>query len=370
MPPPPLSQSRQSLLACPWRYCQEQIHGLNQITGEAARRGIACHEFLRAYTQHLVKTKRTQDLDWCAEHLKGIEPSAIEILEGIYPEFRIDPEVVYATEQHITMDENFKVGTKKPAFEMTIDLIELHEETLAKITDYKSQFQAIDANTFQARLYSLGVFMLNPTIEQVEFQLKFIRWGKARSVTFMREQIPELQAEAKRWRERQISLHEADRQKFPIDALPGSHCVYCALLGDNCPVEANPYEGVESHLRKALYFKAAYQNSFEILKAHCDEGGPVKAPDGTGVIYEAAWGVSDRKKFGIEAVPVIAKWDKAKHDDVMSKLSLSGLGTPLRAKKRAELADEVANFTEVETRPRFRIGKAGSTENGSDEDES
>jgi len=139
------------------------------------------------------------------------------------------------------------------------------------------------------------------------------------------------------------------------------------LLGDGCPVEANPYEGVETHLRKALYFKAAYQKSFEILKAHCDEGGPVKASDGTGVVYEAAWGVSERKKFGIEAVPVIAKWDKAKHDDVMSKLSLSGLGTPLRAKKRADLADEVANFTEVETRPRFRIGKVGETENGEEE---
>jgi len=342
------------------------IHGLNQVTGQAARRGIACHEFLRAYTQHLVKTKRTQDLEWCAEHLKGIEPSAIEILDGIYPEFTIDPEVVYATEQHITMDESFKVGAKKPAYELTIDLIELHEETLAKITDYKSQFQAIDADTFQARLYSLGVFMLNHTIEQVEFQLKFLRWGKARSVTFTREQIPELQAEAKRWRERQISLHEADRQKFPIDALPGSHCVYCALLGDNCPVEANPYEGVETHLRKALYFKAAYQKSFEILKAHCDEGGPVKAPDGTGVLYEAAWGVSESTKYGLDCLSQVQLWDSKMKDDLQKKITLSGLASPLKAKKREPLADTLANLVITETKPRFRIGKAGQSD-GEDE---
>src|SRR4029077_812035 len=150
------------------------------------------------------------------------------------------------------------------------------------------QFAAIDPDTVQARLYSLGVFMLNPQIEQVEFELRFLRWRKERSVIFSREQVPGLQREMTMWRERQIALHkEAEK----AEAFPGPHCASCSLLCNGCPIESNPYGGVESYLRAAIYHQASYKKAVEVLKAHADEGGPVRCKDGIGQEYSAEWTV-------------------------------------------------------------------------------
>jgi len=345
----------------------EVMGGMKQVQGEAGRRGNVIHEFLKDYVRHLVKMKYRKDLAYFEFSLKGLDPSAREILEPLQEQFEIDPETVFATEQRIGLTEAFVItpaGVPGAAYEMTVDLIELYEETLAKITDYKSQFQAIDPDTFQARLYSLGVMILNPRIEQCEFQLKFLRWGKARSVIFSREQIPDLQNEARMWRERQLALHK-ESEKAP--ALPGSHCVYCALLGDGCPVEKNPFEGVESHLRSALYHKMAYDKAREVLKAHADEGGPIRAKDGIGQEYSAEWTITEKKVFTVDVLPCILDWQKKRNDLIIPKLSVSGLSSLLKAKKRADLADEASAYCEMKTGNKFKIGKVGDTENGEDE---
>jgi len=49
-------------------------------------------------------------------------------------------------------------------------------------------------------------------------------------------------------------------------------------------------------------------------------------------------------------------------------LSISGLSSLLKAKKRSALADEAANFAEMKTKPKFHIGRAGEQddENGAE----
>ena len=366
---PPLSQSKQALMSCPHRYAMETIYGQKQVEGEAARRGSTIHTFLQMYVRGLVNHKERKLGSLFDSLLRGMEPGAREIVEPLRDEFEIDPEAVFATEQQIALTEAFLVtpaGAPGAAYQMTLDLIELHDETMARIIDYKSNFMAFDPDTFQSKLYSLGVFALNPQIEQVEFCLKFVRWRKARSVIYTREQVPGLQCEAAMWRERQIALHQEGTK---LEAYPGPHCAYCSLLCNGCPIESNPYGGIESHLRAAIYHKMAYDKAREVLKAHADEGGPIRAKDGIGQEYEAAWTVTDKKVFTVDVLPVLQKWDKAhKNDPVLPKVTISGLSSLLKAKKRSELADEAANHCEVKTGKKFKIGRVNGEEEGGDDE--
>lgn len=363
-PVPPLSQSRQALLACPVSYVEQVINGNKEPASEASSRGSTIHRFLSEYVRHLVATKQKKDEEKFDAMLARMEPSAKAILLEMAT-FEIDPELVFATEFHICLDVDFKAVSHhdEPSYEMTLDLIELLDEHTAEITDYKSQFQAIAADTFQARLYSLGLMMLNPQINEVRFHLRFLRWGTEKTAIFTREHIEELQDEARNYRAFQLALHSGG----PAEALPGTHCVYCPLLAAGCPIEKNPYQDPAGHLRNALYFRQALKKSEQIVRTFADKNGPLYIRDANGTEYEAAWRTQVRKKFSIEALPTLMAWQKKMNDLILPKLSLSGLSNLLKAKKRQDLADECTGYCEAETVARFHIGKVGD-ENGQDED--
>ena len=358
---PPLSQSRQSLLACPVGYVEQVIKGNKEPNNEASVRGTEIHRFLSQYVNHLVATKQKKDDAKFDAMLVGLDPSAKEILRSMAT-FEIEPDLVYATEHHVQLDDSFQPTEGTPSYEMTLDLIELLDASTAEITDYKSQFQAIEADTFQSKLYSLGLMMLNPHIHEVRFHLRFLRWGTEKTAIYTREDIPELQREAKDARERQLELHEIK----PRAPLPGNHCTYCPLLANGCPIEKNPYADPQGHLRNALYFQAALKKSQQIIRAHADKNGPIIATDGNGVRYEATWQTQVRKKFSLDALPTLLAWQKVAKEQIIPKLSISGLSSLLKAKKRADLADECTQFCDTETVARFHIGKAG--EEATDDD--
>ena len=355
---PPLSQSKQALLSCPLQYVEVVIGGKEAAPSQAATRGLFVHRVLCDYVKHLQNTKQRKDLEYFARSMKGVPPDAREILEGQADRIELDPEQIYAAELHCKIGEDF---------EGTLDLVLVENPSAATIIDWKSQFFAMDPDTFQGKLYSLFLFDMNPQFEVVTFELRFVRWGgKSRSITFTRDDVPMLQAEAQRWRDLQVSLHKY-HHLGDVDAQAGAHCIYCPLLSNGCPIENNPAKSPEEALQKVLYFQEAIKAHSDILREYCKET-PVSVKDGRGIEYRAEWGLTDSKKFGIECLPTIQKWDKAQKDNVLSKVSLSGLGTPLRAKKREDLADELANFCEVVPKPRFKIGKAGEqTEDGDDE---
>src|SRR5579864_3131928 len=159
-------------MSCNFRYVNEVIHGAKQTQGDAGRRGNAIHKFLQTYVRDLVNCKRAKLPELFDSLMRGMEPGAREIVEPLRDTFEIDPESVFATEQKIAMTEAFVItppGLPGAAYEGTLDLVLLRDETLAEIIDFKSQFHAVDADTFQGRLYSLMLMMLNPQIQQVEF---------------------------------------------------------------------------------------------------------------------------------------------------------------------------------------------------------
>jgi len=365
--PPPLSQSRQALLACPLFYVQQVIKGKDAPESIAAVRGRVVHAILCKYVRELAKAGLSKRPEYFDTLLHGLPADAREILEQQRDRIEINPDEIYKAEFHCMMNEEFQpvaFGTDTWAYESTLDLVLVKDPSAATIIDWKSQFQAVDPDTFQARLYSLQLFMLNPQFEKVTFELRFVRWGgKARAVTFNREDVPKLQAEARRYREMQLQLHkEAGEDGFEPSVFAGTHCVYCPLLGNGCPVEENPAEDVTTSMQKVLYYRLALKKFEPIIKEHCNAFGPVTHKDGAGNVYEAFWDTTEEKRISIDALPVIQKWAKAREKDFLEYITLSGISGKLKAKKRADLADAVANFVTMKVKPKFRIGRAGETE--------
>jgi hypothetical protein len=249
---------------------------------------------------------------------------------------------------------------------MTLDLVTIDESgRRATIDDYKTNFRAFEADTFQAKLYSLGLMMLNPLIEEVTFRLWFVRWNRDKTAKFTRKNIPELQAEARSWRNVQKALHE---QAGSPGVWPGAHCVYCPLLAAGCPIEQNPYSDPAGQLGNVLYFRQALKKAEEFVRAEADKTGPVYARDGLNTEYSGEWTISDERHVSLDALPTLLAWQKAKNDPILSKLRVSGLSTLVKAKKREALAESLANFTEMIPKSKFRIGKKREEEDTDDGD--
>lgn len=368
---PPLSQSKQGLLACPASYTTQVIKGQKGPDSAASIRGTAVHRFLSDYTKNLCIFGKTQDRDlwdlWQAEEA----PDVREILEPLRDKFKIDPEAVFATEHHLALDVNFRpldtinqtCAPQLIAYEGTLDLITIDETgRRAQIDDYKSNFRAFEADTFQGQLYALLLFQSNPQLAVITFRLWFVRWNRDRQVSFTREQIPELQAEARKWRAYQISLHVNEAGNGVPLALPGSHCLYCPLLANGCPIEKNPYGDAPGQLRNAIYFKQALAKAEQYARDYADLYGPLKVTDGLGTEYSGEWALRDERHISLDGLPAILDWQRKKKDFILPKLRISGLTSLLKAKKRAELAETLANFTEMIPQSRFRIGKVKEME--------
>lgn len=367
---PPLSQSRHALLSCDLLYEQAIINKKPEPPNEYSMRGREIHKVISTYINHLVKEKLKTDLAQWATLTKAIPGDAGEILAEMGPKLIIDPAKVWATEVYICLDTDFK-GVMAPtnkvrepindvgaiAYEMTLDLVTLHDEQTAEITDWKSYYQVIEPDTFQGRLYSLGLFMLNPNLQKVIFRMEFVRWGVGRSVTFTREQVIDLQTEAAAYRGRQLLLHESERV---FEATAGNHCRYCPLVATTCPLsEVLPMQKIDPTeiVERLVYFKQAAKALESGLRDYCKEKGPVDYNDGAGHIYRASWGTQSRKSYPLlETVKLVSDWLKQTKEDLTPKLTVSGLSTLLKAKKRSDLADELANVATVAVSGKFRIG--------------
>lgn len=362
----PLSQSKQALLACPHSYVEQIIIGNKGPDSEASNRGTIVHRFLSEYTRYLVSERLTQDLEQWDAMSEILPPDCREVLDPLRADFKIDPEVVLGTEFKITLGEDFAPCRPEEAhYEMTLDLFSVLDETHARIDDYKSNFRAFEADTFQVELYALGAFMAMPSLEEIEFRLQFVRWNRDKIAKFTRADVPRLQETARKWRGFQMGLHGLS--DLPFKALPGSHCVYCPLLAAGCPIEKNPYKDPTGQLFNVLYFKAALKRAEEAVRAHADKLGPITVEDGIGTQYTGAWGIKEKRIFDIHCLPTVLEWDKKHKDDtLLPKLSVSGLASPLKAKKRAALLEALADFVEIKQESQFGVRKVKEDEDEGD----
>lgn len=379
----PLSQSRQGDMACQCLYVRKHVIREPMAESQAAARGIEVHQVSATYINHLVKTKRSTDLALFDRLVGGSGIEAREALERFRDNHAFDPERVLATEIYIALDNSFNriegaapVADKPGAcnalratYEGTLDLVLLDSVEEAEIHDWKSYFQIIDPDSFQSKFYPLLLMCLNPSLQRVKFVLEFIRYGASRSVEYTRQDLPWLKELAERERTRQRRLHEIAAQAAEnLKASPGRHCTWCPLLLDGCPVsKTNPYAQMtaEERLRFALWLQEAEKQNTKTLKDLMVERGPVRYRDENQTEYVAAFVPVEKKFYPYQEVaPLLEEWIRAHpEDNTLSKqLTVSGLCSPLKAQKRAELAAKLTGLADVRVGTELKIGRAKDRE--------
>jgi len=230
----PLSQSRQSDMACEALYRFKHVRREQNSESKPAARGTEIHRILATYIDHLVRVGRTLDLEVFDQLMRTASGEAREVLEKFRDNHAFEPDKVLATELYIALDEDFlpiedslsdernpnaKIQTI-PAYEGTLDLVILHSLTEAEIEDWKSYYQVIAADTFQSKFYPMLLMCLNPSLERVKFNLEFVRYGTSRTVEYTRADLPWLKELAQSERARQRELHKRNGSRT-AKASPG-----------------------------------------------------------------------------------------------------------------------------------------------------
>lgn len=248
-----------------------------------------------------------------------------------------------------------------------IDLVVMESETEAVIEDFKTYYQIVDADSFQSKMYPLMLMLMNPAIETVRFILSFVRYGDAqREVTWKSSDVPYLMEQARRARSRQIKLHATDVEK--MKATPGRQCAFCPLLLTECPMrEVNPFSTLEPEQRVALALWMTYgkKENDRVLKEWLAERGPIRFEDANGRPYIARFVKQERKSYPLdEANTVLTEWIEKHPGDanMLGKLTVSGLSSPLKAEKRARLAENLIQIADVKTVTKLSVGLADEEE--------
>lgn len=380
---PPLSQSRQADMACQCLYIRKHVICGPMADSEAAARGIEVHQILATYINHLMRTRRSKDLGFLDCMITPASGDAQQALERLRDNHSFDPGEVLGTELYISLDEEFnpiepasfggrdqgpRVGPRA-AYEGTLDLVLLHSVTEAEIHDWKSYYQIIDPDTFQSKFYPLLLMCLNPSLQRVKFVLEFIRYGASRSVEYTRQDVPRLKELSEHERARQRQLHEVSAKGGGgLKASPGRHCTWCPLLLNGCPLaKTNPYAQMtaEERLRFALWLQEAEKQNTKVLKEVMVERGPVRCRDDNENEYVADFVPVEKRFYPYEkAAPVLNEWMRNHPDDktLTNRLNVSGLSSPLKAQKRAELAGRLTELTEVRVDTELKIGRAKQQE--------
>jgi hypothetical protein len=392
---PPLSQSRREKMACPHLYQLTVIDRVPTPESLPAQRGQELHKLLATYVHHCWKTRQQTDYTFLESLNLGAGREALDLFRAIGQDLVIDHERILGVEMHLVLDADLQpvhrhdwhcfpdpamafAGSRsmqdvavhaEPAcslaeaeahFESTIDLLHLPMSDEAVIDDWKSNWAIFKPDTFQSQLYPLQVFQHFPSVERVNFRLRFVRYGlgAVREVEFIRERDLEwLKRRAMDERARQLAMHAA-AGAGKLHAMPGDHCAWCPRT-QQCPVrEINPYtsQAPEELLRFAKWAAAALYQAKGVLKAHVDANGPIVMEDANENETVADFRLTEKRRYPVaDCLPVIAGWEKDSREGLVQKLTIGGLSAKLKAKKRALLRDQLEPYSIVVPETRFKI---------------
>lgn len=368
---PPLSQSRYENMACETLYAARHIAGLPDAESLAAQRGSAIHAIMARYVKWLAGTHQKTDYNFLEALAENAAPEVAEVIEKVREGYQFEPDQVLDIEMRISLDEDFRPLPKDyegvPAYEGRLDLVLLMSQTEAEIRDGKSYFQIIAADTFQSKFYPLLLMCVMPSLESVRFVLDFWRYGAERDVTYTRGDLPKLKKLAQAQRARQLELHSSSGKR---SASPGRHCMWCPLLLKGCPMEqTNPYATMTPAERVsfAIWLKEASAHNNLVLKNMMVEGGPISVKDGNGTEYRAEFVPQMRRSYPLkQGTQEIHQYATNHPEDIafIDRLTISGLSSPLKAKKRADLAERMATVAETTCVTKLKIGKPGEKDEG------
>jgi hypothetical protein len=364
------------------------IDGKTSPDSIPSQRGSDIHAVMSAYTRHCTDNRIPADWLKFNQLAAASGPVAGPILDGLRDRYVVDWEHVYDTELTLALDEEFNptwlvidwqtgkeshlrhipgvtYSEKPAAYIGTLDVL-LLKETRAKIPDYKSHPAIFEADTFQSTLYPFMVFKHFPNLQHVIFELVFVRYiNSTRSVTWSREEMPAMQAEVSRARERQKITHANPDGAL---ALPCKVCVYCPLAKDfSCPIsEWNEHTmlTLEQRLMWKVWISKLNGINNPILKEHAAVKGPIRYEDANGRVFEYGEMPVPETKIPLDktTLQVLDEWKTATGEDLLQgrlRISSSQLKPLLKAKKREALkAIFEDSIYETSTKPKYAVRSA------------
>src|SRR5574341_193701 len=300
----PLSHSRIELFeTCRLKFKAltfDKVKGLEPMYFQTGR---FFHVFAAEYIRHLVKSKQESDhayasalFDrvWRSRHEvkdysripESLHDEMRELCEGFWTNRTFNPDTIIEPELEVALTEGWTETmwlAKDVFFRAKIDLPERLTTTRAKITDFKSGWGAWSKDdaehSAQLPRYAMALHAIDPTVEEYEVAVDFVRPNIIRSVV-----IPAEAAIQERKRILAVSdqVEEAVR-KNAWPASPGAGCADCPLLNDGCPARqlAAPLAGVNTVEEAVQAFQRLVMIDEERkritgqLKSWTDGNGPV-----------------------------------------------------------------------------------------------
>lgn len=392
---PALHQSTQTTMACPEFYVTAKVDGHETPPNIHSDRGTQVHHVMAGYGAYCAQKKVGQDWGAFDQLAAAVGLDAGIILDGLRDNYVVDFEHLYATELLLMLDEDFAptvtddkgvvhpepfpgaiYSEKRAAYASTLDVVNI-DGNRAKIDDFKSHFRPFTPDTFQSEMYPFILLQHLAWLEEVEFELIFVRFRNARrSVTYKREDMVDIIRDLERARQRQKQFHilAAEPGRPGIEALPGPHCVYCPKMVDlTCPWrQFNPYTAVDGpeRLKFAVWAGKALEANRGPLQDFVtySETGTISYADDNGNIHTAKMESTESNYYpAVQTLAMLVEWNEACGGDPTLfnglRISSTQLKPKLKAKKRAILDQRIRGDKEAgipgiavkETKTTFKI---------------
>ena len=301
----------------------------------------------------------------------------------------------------------------EPEISGILDVIYLYPGgRVARIPDYKSHPRSFPADTFQGKEYALFTFMHLPTVQEVTFQLQFVRYANLKtSQTYYRSDVPQLMEDVKRYRERQLQIHAKAAAGQKLSVHPGAHCQYCPAISDfSCPVaKLNPHMQLSpaERLKVRLWWDVANRVNNKAMKEYVDGMGDIihstdangknytfgpvlkdktvyplfKLPEGMTLVQMFDWILENPANL-LEAMPIIdaiSQWAYSNPEDLVAKrggipwqlklrIGSTELNSPLKAKFREIVHNNIKDHAVVTPTTEVKVTRDAEVDDGQGEE--
>jgi hypothetical protein len=213
------------------------------------RTGQEFHAWRKTYTEHLVETKKTLDLEFRERYLdeRHLSEDGRKLIDR--DTFELDPDSVVGCELFLSADADFapleyiegrepgRHSVSRAAFVWgTIDLLLLEQGgVVATVLDPKSGFSTTGVTDEEPVVYATLVFAHFPLVETVNFRWDFVRVSALRRTSFhRRDDLRWMQDMIRELNAAKDEAVEGYNEGRPLEANPFSGlCPYCQL---SCPL--------------------------------------------------------------------------------------------------------------------------------------
>lgn len=393
-----LSKSIIHDLNCPTYY--KARHAWNtaalSLPNAYALTGTHYHDYKAQYIRHLIEEGRGSDEEWARRWLatNGVTEDARSLIEGDIPYFKIDPDTAVGVEMFLGVDDNGE-PTERQIYATpgrrgvesqtviggTIDFALMRADT-ATLIDWKCKFSVVGTGVEEAAIYALLWFAWHPQTIKIEFGWWFARLRLWKATTFTRDDLPWItrMVQAARVRQAEVEKQIAAGETLDVNPYAGL-CPYCPVrcplydVADRSAVSlaVGPIQTREQavEIAQRKYIATIYAHKAdEALRRYIAEAGSIDMGGG----FTCALQTSEVKKIplkpGLEllGLPSVDLNLSPRWDVNLDSLTIGGLSGPAKAKKRAGMAQELANVAKVHHRTTLVIKKGDALlEPGEDE---